>query len=270
MRSSVNKNNNWIHVFKIFKDCSLVVLALVLFTGCAGDGGSQWQGGFSSRHNSGSAPETVRQSIISDTGVSRVLLSAPQAVVPPPPIFSGQWQGPQPGPPPTAPCERPTPRAVAGDPPASGLRHWAEPFNKLAYEVEELGNSYLSVTLPPSGEVELWANEWGPDSSANRTIFVRRGPAIDKLSSKEIMFDGTLIDDVYALDGSGDLAPTRGFTRPYMTYTPEDGYVLLCCVCPDYLPGRTYLLPALVASKTGKPGTWRYLGMLKKRGQPEN
>ncbi|MBN1558522.1 MAG: hypothetical protein JW951_10310 [Lentisphaerae bacterium] len=190
-------------------------------------------------------------------------LAAPK----PQPPLRGQWQGRSARAEDAEVCDRLPDRVVAGDPPASGLRHWAEPFRELPYEVEHQGNSYLSVTHPPSGGIELWANAWGPDHATNRTIFVRRGPAIDRLTSTEILFDGTLIDDVYALDGSGELAPTRGFTRPCMYYAPEDGYVLLCCVCPDYLPGRTYLLPALVVSESGRPGTWRYLGMLK--GEPE-
>jgi hypothetical protein len=181
----------------------------------------------------------------------------------PPPPLPGQWQGPVERVPGADACDRLAVRAVAGDPPAGGLRHWAEPFRDLPCEVDHLGNSYVSVTRPAPGLVELWSNEWGPDGAADRMIFVRRGPSLDRLGSREVVFDGTLIDDVYSMDGSGDLSPTRGFTRPSMLWTPEDGYVLLCCVCPDYLPGRTYLLPAIVTSKTGRPGTWRYHGMLK-------
>ena len=55
----------------------------------------------------------------------------------------------------------------------------------------------------------------------------------------------------------------RGFTRPALTWDAQEGYILLTCVCPDYQPGSVPLLPALLVSQTGAPGTFRYLGRLK-------
>jgi hypothetical protein len=72
-----------------------------------------------------------------------------------------------------------------------------------------------------------------------------------------------LIDDVPRLDGQPGLAPKRAFSRTYVMHDEEAGYVGLVCSYPEY--GR-YLHPALIASPTGAPGTWRYLGKLK--GEP--
>ncbi len=156
---------------------------------------------------------------------------------------------------------------LPGDPPKSGLRHWSGPFFPLPYSTTNSGNSYVSVVQPPSGGIEFWANGWGPKGAVERTIFVRRGPTIDTLGDEEIMFDGMLINDVPDMKDPGKLAPGRGFTRPYMMYDAEVGYVLLCCVCPDYKPGSVPLLPALVVSETGEKGSWKYLGKLK--GEPQ-
>ncbi len=156
---------------------------------------------------------------------------------------------------------------LPGDPPTSGIRHWAGPFYPLPYATQNSGNSYVSVVQPPAGGIESWANGWGPKGAIERTIFVRRGPQIDQLGDEEMVFNGTIINDVPDMNDPSKPAPGRGFTRPYMMYDPDVGYVLLCCVCPDYKPGSVPLLPALVVSKTGKTGTWKYLGKLK--GEPQ-
>jgi len=161
----------------------------------------------------------------------------------------------------------PLPSSIAGDPPKSGMRYWRRPFERLPYTVRQDGNSYVTVIQPPRGGVEFWANEWGEAGATQRTVFVRRGPAIGKLGEPETVFDGTLINDVPDLKDPQRLAPGRGFTRTTMLLDPQEGYVLMTCVCPEYLPGSAPLLPALVVSKTGAPGTWTYMGKLK--GDPE-
>ncbi len=163
--------------------------------------------------------------------------------------------------------EFPMPKTIAGDPPPSGLRYWRKPFTKLPYWIKADGNSYVTILRPPAGDLEFWANEWGEPGSAQRTIFVRRGPTLQLLGPQEICFDGTIIDDVPDMAKPDQLAPGRGFTRTSMLLDPEVGYVLLTCVCPEYKPGSVPLLPALVVSKTGAPGaSWKYMGKLK--GEP--
>jgi hypothetical protein len=59
-------------------------------------------------------------------------------------------------------------------------------------------------------------------------------------------------------------------TRSYMIHDPEVGYVLLGCVTAEYLPGTTSLLPAIVVSPDGRPGTWKYLGILRPEPRRES
>lgn len=156
----------------------------------------------------------------------------------------------------------PLPANIPGDPPKSGLRYWAKPFQRLNYTVRKDGNSYVSVIQPPAGGFEFWANDWDEGDVSRRTVFVRRGPSLDKLGEPEVAFDSGLINDVPDMAKPGQLAPERGFTRTTMLLDPQEGYVLMTCVCPAYKPGSVPLLPALVVSKTGAPGTWKYLGKL--------
>lgn len=158
--------------------------------------------------------------------------------------------------------EFPLPVTIAGDPPSSGLRYWAKPFKRLEYTVRKDGNSYVSVIQPPGGGFEFWANEWGDGDVSERTVFVRRGPALEQLGEPQVAFDSGLITDVPDMANPERLAPGRGFTRTTMLLDPQEGYILMTCVCPEYKPGSVPLLPALVVSKTGAPGTWKYLGKL--------
>lgn len=147
---------------------------------------------------------------------------------------------------------------------APGQSNWS-PFRELPYRTKSLGNSYFSIILPDRGGVELWSNTWGPQDAADHTFFVRRGPGLDKLGPEEPVFDSTLIADVFDLK-LPQLAAGRGLTRPSLIFDPQEGYVLFCGVCPEYLPGEVPLIPALFVSKTGEKGTWEYLGKLK--GEP--
>ena len=144
---------------------------------------------------------------------------------------------------------------LPGDPPPSGRRYWS-PFTPLPYRTKALGNSYVSIIQPPQGGVEFWANTWGPAGAAERGFFVRRGRTLDRLGPEEPVFDGTLIDDVFVTNQPSVLAPGRGISRPSLIFDPQEGYVLFCGVCPEYLPGQVPMLPALFVSKTGAKGTW--------------
>ncbi|OPZ25451.1 MAG: Prolyl oligopeptidase family protein [Lentisphaerae bacterium ADurb.BinA184] len=150
---------------------------------------------------------------------------------------------------------------LPGNPPAGGLRHWKPPLRPLGAT-----GAYVSVVVRPEAgraKYELWCNAWGEDGAASRGIVVRRGESLDRLGEATTVCDGTLISDVMAPGQAAALAPGRGYTRTAMLTDPEYGYVQFCCVCPDYLPGSVPLLPAVLVSRTGEAGSFRYLGKLK-------
>ncbi len=156
---------------------------------------------------------------------------------------------------------------IPGNPSNNGLRYWSDSFMKLPYTTyPSRGNSYVSFVQFPD-RIELWSNDWGIGTNNTRSVFVRKGESIETLGKGEIVIEKELIDDVFDINDKTMLAPNRGMTRTYVMHDEEVGYVLLCCVCPDYIPGSVPLLPAIFISKTGKKGDWKYLGKL--QGEPE-
>ena len=159
----------------------------------------------------------------------------------------------------------PVEKDLPGSAPSSGVRYWATPFKKLPQR-----GCYVSVAVSERDgrrEYEIWQNTWGDGGATNRQIIVQRGPALDRMGPPETVCDGTLIADVPDPKSPGQLSPLRGYTRPAMTWDAEFGHVLMTCVCPDYLPGSVPLLPAILVSKTGRPGAFQYLGRIK--GEPD-
>lgn len=158
----------------------------------------------------------------------------------------------------------PLDKDVPGDPPESGIRYWSEPFEKLP-----LGGCYVSVITrrDDAGNIlyELWQNAM--DGDASQIVF-RSGKSLTVLGEIKPVCDNLLINDVLdPKDGEKKrLAPKRCITRTTMTYDDTEGYVMAACVCPEYAPGTVSLLPALFVSKSGKPGSFKYLGKLK--GEP--
>jgi len=154
---------------------------------------------------------------------------------------------------------------LPGLPPATGVRYWHTPFAKLP-----LRGCYVSVAQHEADGLpvfELWQNTWGDGGPTDRQIIVQHGPALDRLAAPKTVCDGALIQDVPDPKNPAQLSPLRGYTRPAMTWDKEFGYVLMTCVCPDYLPGSVPLLPALLVSRSGCPGSFKYLGKIK--GEPE-
>ena len=149
---------------------------------------------------------------------------------------------------------------LPGDPPKNGMRYWKEPFASI-----RVHGAYVTAIIR-DGQYELWHNTWDYKDISKRQIVVNRGPDIRHLGPSKAVFDASIINDVFEPKVPDQLAPGRGFTRPFMYYDNELGYVLLTCVCPAYLPGSVPLLPAICVSKTGEPGTWTYKGKLK--GEP--
>lgn len=169
----------------------------------------------------------------------------------------------------------PLKEGLPGTPHPSGLRYWTKPFEPI-----EANGAYVSVIVR-DGQYELWrgslvyrgTNSQGrlaPDYTKarvdERVCIVSRGPDLASLGEGEPRFDATLIDDVFEPDDSGTLSSDRGFTRTYMGWYPDIGYVFYCCVTHGYYPGAVPMLPAFMVSKTGEAGTWRYLGKMK--GEP--
>jgi hypothetical protein len=145
------------------------------------------------------------------------------------------------------------------------VRYWKTPFQS-----GDLLGAYVSVTIN-DGLLEFWrgcpADAATEDDQSRKveTLTVRRGKSLDTLGAPEtVLVMRDLIDDVPRLDGQPGLAPGRAFTRAFIMRDEQAGYVGLVCSHPEY-KGH-YLHPALIASPTGRPGTWKYLGQL--RGEP--
>ena len=149
---------------------------------------------------------------------------------------------------------------LPGKPPKSGLRYWAAPFESIG-----VGGAYVSVVIR-DGKYELWHNTWGEIDVTDKQMVVNRGPDILHLGKAETVFDATMINDVFDPKDPAQLSAERGFTRPYVLYDGELGYILFSCNPPGYYPGSVPLLPALATSKTGEPGSWAYKGKIK--GEP--
>ncbi len=157
----------------------------------------------------------------------------------------------------------PAAQEIPGKPPSSGTRYWHMPWQPLPAD-----GCYVSVRVtgePGSRSYELWQNIWG-DTAAERGIILSRGPALDRLSPAESVIDDKIITDVPDPKNPAKPAATPGFTRPFLTMDKELGYVILVCVCADYLPGSVPLLPAILVSKTGAAGSFEYRGKL--TGEP--
>ena len=147
----------------------------------------------------------------------------------------------------------------------NGVAYWKRPFKALPGRA-----AYVSVIIrKKNGKkiYEVWNNSWGK-TGEERGAEVRKGKTLwSAIISKPVkVFKGTLIDDVFDPKSPKKLASLRGLTRTDVKYYPDTGYVMIGCVCSDYKPGKVPLLPVIFVSKTGKPGTWKYLGKLK--GEP--
>ena len=145
------------------------------------------------------------------------------------------------------------------------VRYWKTPF-----AAGDLLGAYVSVTTR-DGTLEFWrgcqVDNMNEDDQSRKVeaLSVSRGKSLDALGAPEtVLVMRDLIDDVPRLDGQPGLAPGRAFTRTFVMYDEQAGYVGLVCSHPEYR--GHYLHPALITSPNGRPGTWKYLGKLK--GEP--
>lgn len=160
-------------------------------------------------------------------------------------------------------------RKPGGEPSLTGLRYWEPVMWDLPYT-----GCYVTVIKKEDSQnkYEMWQNTWG-DKAENRTIVVKRGNSVGKLGEETKVIGGDLINDVLVPLKPGSLeakqpwtlSPLRGYTRPYMSYHKDYGYVLMSCVCPDYKPGTVTLMPAILTSPDGVK--WKYHGMI--NGEPQ-
>lgn len=164
---------------------------------------------------------------------------------------------------------------LPGEPARAGLRYWARPFEPIRSH-----GAYVSV-VQREGQYELWRGSliFGITNTQGRlgkpyhkaapeekVGVVSRGPDLRSLGVAEPRFDARLVNDLFAPDEPDMLAPDRGFTRTYMRWFPDIGYVFYCCITRGYAPGARPLYPAFMTSPTGEKGSWTYLG--KMRGEP--
>lgn len=150
-----------------------------------------------------------------------------------------------------------------------GESYWIEPFRRV-----EAYDAYVS-TIVRDGRLEYWHSLWQhvPGNTMrfplSNKLVVRYGKTMDTLGPREVVADlKPMIHDVPVPGQRDKMSETRGVTRGFMTWYPDIGYIFLGCVVHQYSPGAAPLLPALWTSKSGKKGTWRYLG--KMNGELEN
>ncbi len=161
-------------------------------------------------------------------------------------------------------ADAPTRNPLTETRPPRFIRYWSS----FEGGDRQVFGAYTSVTVR-DGVLEFWQallpdDPLRPDDQSRNVdvLAVRRGTSLAELGPPEIVLTmRELIDDVPRVDGQPGLAPGRSFSRTYVMFDDEVGYVGLVCVHPEYR--GHYLHPALIVSPDGKPGTWRYLGRLK-------
>jgi len=145
-------------------------------------------------------------------------------------------------------------------PPAEPLkgRYWDQAFLPTAAY-----GSYNSFIKRPDGKLELWNNTIGDGPEDGLARFIGTSPT--EWGAPEIVVPHNIINDVFDKDGKPSVI--RRYTRPSVLYHEKDGYFLVPHVSDGYPPRQGSVYPALIASKTGNPGSWVYHGKL--RGEIE-
>ncbi len=161
----------------------------------------------------------------------------------------------------------PVEKDIPGMPPESGIRYWKTPFKEIAAADACYNMVLITKDNKGSAVYDLWYNSWGGAEAKKHQILRSRGPSLDNLSQPVTVCDGTIISDFLDVKNPPMLSENRGFSRfSTILQDKEYGYVILCCACADYTPGSTSLFPVILVSKTGEPGTFKYLGKI--RGEP--
>lgn len=104
---------------------------------------------------------------------------------------------------------------------------------------------------------------------AGRSIAIRQPLTNAGLGSADILFSTDLVTNFPSRSDPSRPAGSVSASRTALYHYPDVGYVCLASVFAgtSYQPGRHPLLPVILSSPTGEPGSWRYRGRL--RGEPE-
>ncbi|MEN8255531.1 MAG: hypothetical protein ABFR33_08685 [Verrucomicrobiota bacterium] len=131
--------------------------------------------------------------------------------------------------------------------------YWDEPFKPTAAY-----GSYNSIFRKPDGTLEMWNNTMGEGPRDGLVRFRAKNPVAWK--HPRTLAEHRLIDDVFEDDGATP-AEKRRYTRPCVTFHPEDGYFAVAHVCDGYPAKHGSVYPAFLTSADGR--RWVYHGRLK-------
>ena len=143
-----------------------------------------------------------------------------------------------------------------GKPHPIEAKHWDSPFRP---GTSTIVGSYTTVIRLGPEKFVAFNNTMAPGPEDGLLMWEGKSPTKFKLVG--VVLEHQKINDL--LDKKGAAHPKRRFTRPFMDWHPEKGFVGIIHVCRGYPPPDARVYPALISSPTGKPGDWTYHGRLK-------
>lgn len=144
---------------------------------------------------------------------------------------------------------------ILGPPQPVKAKHWDAPF---APETCSIVGAYMTMVRQDRNKYAAFVNTWGKLTDG-LTMWTGTSPGDFKVDG--VVVSSAMIDDLP--DKTGKPYPKRGITRPFIDWHCDHGFVGIIHVCRDYIPVDRRVYPALVSSKTGEVGTWKYHGRLK-------
>ncbi|RKY14417.1 MAG: hypothetical protein DRP52_00020 [Planctomycetota bacterium] len=134
-------------------------------------------------------------------------------------------------------------------------KHWDRHF---APETCSVVGAYMTMVRQGKDKYAAFVNTWG---NLEEGLEMWTGATLIDFNSAGVVLANSKIDDL--ADEAGKPHPKRCITRPFIDWHRDDGFVGIVHVCRDYMPVDKRVYPALVTSKTGKAGSWKYHGRLK-------
>ncbi|RKY26555.1 MAG: hypothetical protein DRP83_04025 [Planctomycetota bacterium] len=135
-------------------------------------------------------------------------------------------------------------------------KHWEKPFSP---DTCTIVGAYMTMVRTGPDKYAAFVNTWGKLTDG---LEMWTGTSLGNFKSDGVVVANSQIDDLPDKK-TGKPYPKRCITRPFIDWHPDHGFVGIVHVCRDYMPVDRRVYPALVTSKTGKGGTWKYHGRLK-------